>query len=245
MKKQTGRFNTGQSANKAVIGLIALLVALAFSLSVVLIVINRDSGHDSEYIGYANELRVLSQEIAKNASEAAGGKKEAFEQLERSRDDFARLWSFITQGNEETGLPPSDLPQTSSVQSLWDGVRQSADEIVSTRDAVLTLHEVAATLNETIPQLQVEYDDIVQILLDNEAPAEQVAMAQRQSLLAERIVRSVNNVLSGDEDAVIAADRFGRDAKLFGRVLEGQMEGNATMGITKVTNEDAAYGLEA
>ncbi|MEP3561723.1 MAG: methyl-accepting chemotaxis protein, partial [Marinobacter sp.] len=67
----------------------------------------------------------------------------------------------------------------------------------------------------------------------------------RQSLLAERIVRSVNNVLSGDEDAVIAADRFGRDASLFGRVLDGQLNGNPGMGISQVADEDAIYGLEA
>uniref|UniRef100_UPI0030D8FD0E methyl-accepting chemotaxis protein n=1 Tax=uncultured Marinobacter sp. TaxID=187379 RepID=UPI0030D8FD0E len=77
------------------------------------------------------------------------------------------------------------------------------------------------------------------------APADQVALAQRQSLLAERIARAVNNVLSGDEDAVIAADRFGRDATLFGRVLQGQTEGSAAMGISRVDDEEARYGLEA
>jgi twitching motility protein PilJ len=150
----------------------------------------------------------------------------------------------VIDGNPETGLPPSDLAQESGAQQTWQAVRDNADSILSTRDAVLGLHEVARTLNETIPQLQVEYDDIVQILLENDAPAEQIALAQRQSLLGERIVRSVNNVLSGDEDAVIAADRFGRDASLFGRVLDGQVNGNPAMGISQVNDDDALYGLE-
>ncbi|PHQ13750.1 chemotaxis protein [Marinobacter profundi] len=235
----------GQGGNKLIAGLIAGLIALTVLLVVVLFIINRDSQNDQAYIAHSAELRVLSQEIAKNATEAAGGTAEAFDQLRRSRDEFARLWGYVVDGNPETGLPASDLAASSPVQANWDAVRENADSILSTRDAVLGLHEVARTLNETIPQLQVEYDDIVQILLDNRAPAEQIALAQRQSLLAERIVRSVNNVLSGDEDAVIAADRFGRDASLFGRVLQGQMEGNAAMGIPKVNDEDAVYGLEA
>lgn len=245
MKNRAGRFSMGQGGNKLVAGLIAALIALTVLLVVVLFIINKDSQNDQEYIAHASELRVLSQEIAKNATEAAGGTAEAFDQLRRSRDEFQQLWSYVVDGNPETGLPPSEFARQSSVQANWDAVRENADSILSTRDAVLGLHEVARTLNETIPQLQVEYDDIVQILLDNNAPAEQVALAQRQSLLAERIVRSVNNVLSGDEDAVIAADRFGRDASLFGRVLEGQMNGNPAMGISRVDDEDAIYGLEA
>ncbi|TBW54863.1 chemotaxis protein [Marinobacter halodurans] len=245
MKKRAGRFNAGQGANKLVGGLIGALIVLTVLLVAVLFIINRDSRHDQEYIAHASELRVLSQEIAKNASEAAGGTPEAFDQLQSSRDQFAKLWGYLTEGHPETGLPPSDLAAKSGVQADWNAVRERADTIISTRKAVLGLHKVAQTLNENIPQLQVEYDDIVQILLDNNAPAEQVALAQRQSLLAERIVRSVNNVLSGDEDAVIAADRFGRDAKLFGRVLDGETNGNAAMGISKVKDDDARYGLDA
>ncbi|SFL89346.1 methyl-accepting chemotaxis protein [Marinobacter zhejiangensis] len=245
MKKRAGSISMGQGGNKTVVSLIAALIALTVLLVVVLFIINRDSQHDQEYITYASELRVLSQEIAKNATEAAGGTEEAFDQLRRSRDEFAQLWGYMVNGNEDTGLPDSELAADSGVQQKWDAVRANADSILSTREAVLGLHQVAQTLNETIPQLQVEYDDIVQILLDNGAPAEQISLAQRQSLLAERIVRSVNNVLSGDEDAVIAADRFGRDASLFGRVLQGQVEGNPAMGISRVNDEDAIYGLEA
>lgn len=84
---------------------------------------------------------------------------------------------------------------------------------------------------------------MVDILLENGAPADQVAVAQRQSLLAERILGSVNKVLAGDENSVQAADSFGRDASLFGRVLKGMQEGNAAMSISKVTNAEAVDRL--
>ncbi|MBB5319575.1 methyl-accepting chemotaxis protein [Marinobacter oulmenensis] len=233
----------GQGGNKLVAGLTAALIALTVLLVVVLFMINQNSQNDQEYIADTAEMRVLSQEIAKNATEAAGGTESAFAQLRRSRDEFQRLWSNVTEGNPETGLPASEMARNSGVQDRWEQVRENADVILSTREGVLGLHDVARNLNETIPQLQVEYEDIVQILLDNNAPASQIALAQRQSLLAERILRSVNAVLSGDEDAVIAADRFGRDASLFGRVLEGQLNGNQAMGIPQVTDEAALNAL--
>ncbi|MCP5163251.1 MAG: type IV pili methyl-accepting chemotaxis transducer N-terminal domain-containing protein [Hahellaceae bacterium] len=244
MKSKTGKLTTSQGSNNLTLGLGVVLVALLLFLTYVSFIIIRDSNYDREYTGYASDLRVLSQEISKNATEAAAGKTEAFDLLKRSRDEFEEKWRFTLQGNAKTGLPASEIAAASGVQNTWSEVKNSADQILSNQETVLNLHGIAETLAETIPKLQVEYDDIVQILLENDAPADQVAVAQRQSLLAERIVRSVNNVLTGDEDAVVAADRFGRDAKLFGRVLNGMVEGNTVMGISKVVDEDAMFGLE-
>src|SRR5690606_10054192 len=130
----------GQGGNKLIAGLIAALIALTVLLVVVLFIINKNSQNDQQYIAHASELRVLSQEIAKNATEAAGGTAEAFDQLRRSRDEFQRLWSFMTEGNPETGLPPSELASESGVQGTWNTVRENADSILTTRDAVMGLH---------------------------------------------------------------------------------------------------------
>lgn len=245
MKIMSGRFSSDQDNTGVIFWLgIALVLMLVF-LIVVSYFIGRDSRHDKDYSAYASDLRVLSQEVAKNATEAAAGKEEAFAQLKRSREDFEKLLGFIVNGNDETGLPPSTLPIDTGVTETWENVSRNADRIVENKETVLTLHQIAQTLNETIPQLQIEYEDVVSILLGNDAPADQISVAERQSLRAERIVRSVNNILSGDEDAAIAANRFGEDSRLFGRVMNSMFEGNPAMEISQVTDEDAIYGLEA
>lgn len=98
---------------------------------------------------------------------------------------------------------------------------------------------MALTLSDTVPQLQVEYDEIVEILLENGASADQISLAQRQPWLAERIMSNVSKVLRGGEDSIMAADTFGRDAKLFGRVLDGMLYGNQAMRISQVNDEEA------
>ena len=108
---------------------------------------------------------------------------------------------------------------------------------------MLSLHQVAATLAETVPQLQIESEKVVDSLLQRGAPASQVALAQRQSLLAERILGAVNTVLAGDETAVQAADAFGRDANRFGAVLNGMLNGNPGLRITQVEDPDARARL--
>lgn len=216
---------------------IVSFVVLLLAFIVITLFVSYEASKDKKYISYAGELRVLSQQIAKNATEAAAGKKEAFAQLKSARTNFEDRWNVLKNGGD--GLPPSSVEGIPELDKLWSDVRGSADRIIATEDTVLSLHEVAQTLSETIPQLQVEYDEVVEVLLDNGAPAEQVVVAQRQSWLAERIVRSVNKVLTGGDDAVMAADSFGRDANLFGRVLNGMIEGNPAMHIQPVTDPDA------
>src|SRR5690606_20705112 len=245
MKRKFGNLTLGSGTSRATMWLTGLLAILLIALILISFTINTDTNRDKQYMGYAGELRVLSQEIAKNASEAAAGKQSAVAQPRRSRDDFERYWNYLTLGNEAEHLPPTENAKMGDVQALWNEVKTSADQILSSKDTVIELHAVADTLNEKVPQIQLEYEDVVNILLDNGAPSDQISVAQRQSLLAERILGSVSKVLEGSADAVTAADRFGRDTSLFGRVLGGMMEGNAAMGISRVTNQDARYGLEA
>ena len=244
MQNRAGKFISAQSANRPIVGLIGLLGVLTIALVVVLFLINRNSSHDAQYIDYAGDLRVLSQEIAKNATEAAGGTEAAFDQLQSSRDRFNELWGYLQEGSPETGLPPLELTEQTEVQSLWTNVRTNADEILATRGAVLELHQLAGELNNIIPDLQVEYEDVVDILINTEAAPQQISLAQRQSLLAERIARSVNNILSGDEDAVVAANQFGQDAQRFGRVLNAQLRGDESMDVSALEDPDAQFVLE-
>jgi twitching motility protein PilJ len=240
MSANTGgqQVNVQRSSNTGL--MVLMFVSLAAFIGITAWV-TISANKDEQYIEHAGELRVLSQEIAKNAVEAAGGKPDAFGQLREARDKFDTRWGYLVNGSDD--LPAAPAAMSSGVQETWNTVKSDADQIIRSEEIILSVHEVAELLSETIPQLQVEYDEIVDILLESGAPADQVAVAQRQSWLAERIVRSVNKVLAGGEDAVMAADAFGRDASLFGRVLNGMIQGNIAMNISQVTNEEAVYAL--
>ncbi|WP_263143167.1 methyl-accepting chemotaxis protein [Pseudomonas sp. RIT-PI-AD] len=237
----------GMRSSTLIAGLFVVLIVSIVLLFANFAYINTQSNYDKEYISHSGELRVLSQRIAKNATEAAAGKAEAFALLKDARNDFEKRWGILVNGDEASGLPPAPeavRDEMGVVQQDWDSLRKNTDAILASEQTVLSLHQVAATLAETIPQLQVEYEEVVDILLESGAPAAQVSVAQRQSLLAERILGSVNKVLAGDQDSVQAADMFGRDASLFGRVLSAMIEGNAAMEITKVTDQEALERLQ-
>ena len=199
------------------------------------------------YSEYASELRVLSQRIAKNATESASGNKNAFELLQKSRNEFAQNWMLIRDGdpaNNLEGSPNIATEEISRVSKLWGNVSSNAKIILEGEVTVLDLHAVARKVNETIPQLQLEYNDVVEILIQSKASSTQIAKAQEQVWIAERIARSVNNVLAGGEEAVMAADNFGRDAQRFGKVLNGMIKGDRSLGIRPVRNSEALVYLK-
>ncbi|HTN31824.1 MAG TPA: methyl-accepting chemotaxis protein [Pseudomonas sp.] len=245
-KSNAGNMFTGMRSSSLIVSLFIGLIVTIVLLFANFTYLNVQAGYDTEYITHAGELRVLSQRIAKNATEAAAGKAEAFALLKDARNDFDRRWGYLTMGDLDTGLPMVSFdvaPQMDAVEKDWNRLRRDTDVILSSEQTVLSLHQVAATLSETIPQLQVEYEEVVDILLQSGAPSAQVAVAQRQSLLAERILGAVNKVLAGDEDSVQAADMFGRDASLFGRVLNAMLEGNRAMEIARVAEPEARERL--
>src|SRR5476649_1995907 len=238
-----------QAASRSRSQIIVLFIALIVFIMLLFAnfaYLNTQETYDKQYIGHAGELRVLSQRIAKNATEAAAGKAAAFKLLGDARNDFAQRWGYLKKGDTETGLPAAPnavRAEMRAVQTDWEALLRNTDAILASEQTVLSLHQVAATLAETVPQLQVEYEKVVEILLQRGAPAAQVAMAQRQSLLADRILGAVNTLLAGDETSSQAADAFGRDAALFGQVLNGMLQGNATLKITQVEDKDARARL--
>src|SRR3989344_8494008 len=246
IKMNANALLSGVRSNTLITGLFIVLIVSIVLLFANFAYVNTQADHDNEYIAHAGELRVLSQQIAKDAVEAATGTQEAFASLKQARNDSNQRWGYLSQGNDSIALPavPESLrAEVNAVEQDWSTLRKNSDAILASEQTVLSLHQVAATLAETIPQLQVEYEEVVDILLESGATAAQVSVAQRQSLLAERILGSVNKVLAGDEDSVQAADMFGRDASLFGRVLKAMIEGNAAMKITKVSDQEALERL--
>ncbi|OED44696.1 chemotaxis protein [Endozoicomonas sp. (ex Bugula neritina AB1)] len=240
-KKQNPSENSASRSIYASIALLAVAVVVmmgAFFLNDQQFILNKT------HIANAGELRVLSQQIATSSIEAAAGKEEAFPQLKSASDQFGMYLNSMTNAKlsatpfSENSSHPANL-QIESLNAAWVELQTEVNMILAAESIILSLHDVAATLSETVPQLQIEYDEVLEILLEADAPAEQIAMAQRQPWLAERILRNSSKVLVGGEDSIMAADGFGRDAKLFGRVLTGMLEGNAAMRIERIADDDA------
>lgn len=244
MKGTKAKSISGKAGNRVTIGGMILLVASLLTLAGAFIFISQENRLSQQLISKTGELRVLSQRLSTSSSEATEGKEEAYTLLREARNEFDTTFNELS--NLKVTISPymqaediSAVSQIKSIEASWSELKAEADNILAAEEAVLTLHKTAAMLNDTIPQLQVEYDEVIEILLESGASADQISMAQRQPWLAERIMANVAKVLRGEQDAIMAADAFGRNTTLFGRVLEGMLYGNQAMRINQVSDEEA------
>lgn len=228
----------------------------AFLLIVVLIALAVNAGYGFlesqnriQRTELASEMKVLSQQIATNASEAAQGTQSAFAELDAAAKQFSGNLRQLIDGESVTNLPPAPAAirtnELKALESLWREVEPQTQSILANQEVVNRMYANADELAEQIPTMQRQYDSVIDILLDNRADGEEVHQATRQKWLAERISSGMQKVLRGGEEAQIAAEDFGQDVDTFGVYLEGQLNGDALLEIRRVNNPEARSALES
>lgn len=246
MNNRPGNLMTILGTNRLLSSLLVVLLLVILAAVAVVVRVGSLAKYDAVFLDNASEIRVLSQEVAKYAAEASGGEEAAFDSLSRTKNTLAARWNEISEGNQD-GLPAlsEHAPSVdySELQNVWMSVSDSVDVIVESKDVILSLTETANTLTSSILEIQLEIDDVVSSLLRNGADSSQVALAQRQSWLAERMVRSIAKVLTGGEEAMIAAESFQQDSVAFKTALDGQRFGNPELNISRVPWASATESL--
>jgi twitching motility protein PilJ len=235
-----------QGTNKLIVTLSALLVLFILVMIGSFVYSTIQDNYDKEFIALAAEQRLLSQRLATYSIEAASGKEQAFVFLRKLRDDFDKTLQKMQEGNPEKGLPsaPASLQgELDAVSAEWRKYRKQINAILNGQEPISEVNEYVTYINEFIPQLLAFSDEVVGIFVKTNADPQQVYIASRQLMLTQRIENNLNRVLAGGEGAATAADRFGRDAALFGRVLEGMIAGDEDEGIKQVRNEEAVNKL--
>ncbi len=228
MKQNIGRTG-GVSVVRMMAYFVILLIAAIAALSFVINKVSKQETADREYISRIGDQKVLAQEIAKLANQAAQGELGAFSLLQQRSRRFDDLLNW------EADRTPRELTGTmQELQKFWAKYRKDVKTILQRRKVVSTMREHIQKINEQVPTLLALSDEVVSDMVDKGASPEQVYIATRQLMLTERISGNVNRVLSGGAEAVTAADRFGRDAALFGRVIEDMLSGNRNMKIQRI-----------
>ena len=216
--------------------LIILLVASLLGMGFFFVSSGNHARADQDYIRSLGSQKVYSQEIAKLASEASRGRTDAFAELQTKSREFDEL---ISMQMSKT----SEIPEVAALNTLWSNYYNNVNIILGSRKVVTDMREFISIINDQIPTLLAMSDEVVTTMTEQGAPPEQIYVATRQLMLIQRISTNVSSVLEGGEVAVTAADRFGRDAALFGQVIDDMLKGNSTRRIQKILNPNARSKL--
>jgi|TARA_Y100000310_G_scaffold324994_1_gene387757 twitching motility protein PilJ len=205
----------------------------------------RDTERDKERLQYANRIRVLSQQIAKDASAAAQGHASANAALESAVREFETHYGYLLDGNLETNLPnssPEIQVELQGINDSWIKIEESIENILGNRDALTDLRQISMDLAETVPAIQQENDKVVAWQLRAGASATQIWSIEKQAVLIERMHHSVDRVLEMGTSKQLV-ENYARDSQEFRDVLVGLLNGDRNLRLNAVKDANSIKSL--
>jgi len=225
--------------------IIALVIAFGFT-GVDFAMLTLRGREDTQATGLTTQIQVLSQQTAKLALEAADGNVDSFKELETNRNTIDAAIQRINKGDEKGGMKPyADNNATpagravSALSNAWGQLDADIGKILSNKALVVDSAQRATTLGRELPVLNSSMEQVVNILQQRGGSAEQTYTAARQMVLADRMIRRVQEVLQGGDASQPAADGLARDGQLYGSVLKGLLEGNTEVGVRSMGDANA------
>ena len=236
MKESTGK---GSSFRRLIIVLgFACIMVGAYSA----IEVSSQVKNDQSNVQSIANLRVNALRITQLAEDASAANDEAFDSLSNLNSQMTQSWRRLQKRLYDQG--EISRSQVQSVADSWSAVSDKLKLLGDNRETVLFVSRVASELNSKLPQVQDNSGQVVDVLITQSAPAGQIAIAQEQLWLVERIGRNIDKMISGSGDANVAADQFKSDSNVFRDTLDSMKNGNFILGITKVTDKEAIASID-
>lgn len=222
-----------------------LLLSMAFVAATFYRLIG-NAKNEQEWVALATDVQVSSQQLAKSAGEAASGNLEAFAELSISYQRITTAMSSLQNGAPASDLPPApeDVEQEmASLSTTWSRMSVNASSITERESLLFSMAEASDQFYSLAPKIQKSTDQVVRHLTGSGAPNQQVFAASRQLVLADRMLRHLTEILQGGSNAVNSANSLKGEIDLFSQALSALLNGNTSLGITQVRNQQALASL--
>ena len=227
--------NPATSSNKLLVVFVVVALALIVILAWNFFQVGQSAVNDEQFLSSIREQALLSQSLAKNATAAVGGDRDAFRTLANGRDRFdslaQQLASFpgLTRAvNDEIGL----------LQTNWQTARESLNVVLQARDSISVAHQQIQSVNDTFPGLFAAMTDVAEKLSQRNGSRAYLYHLNRQSLFGQRLQKDLDILVGGGTDIQSAADRIEGDAAYFGRVMRAFFDGDPEFGLSPTTDQE-------
>ena len=234
--EQTGLF---YALTALLIGLLAF-VALTFYLIV------RESRNEQEWVALATDVQVVTQQLAKSASEAASGVFDAFFALGDARGIVEDDIKALRDGDALKRLPavPGRVEDSlRAVDNTWQNINVASLTILDRETTILELADSSERFVNLIPQIQTLTDRAMRELTSSNAPSQQIFVAGRLLVVSDRILRHLQAMLDGGQSAVAAGQQFRDEIQFFEEMLDALLRGSQSARVSQVRNVDALNAL--
>ncbi len=198
---------------------LGILMALFVIFTVVVIYVDASiSAHASQHIGKAADMQVQSQRMARVAPLALQGSPDALKDLQDSRDQIDLDLLALMNGDPANGVSaagPDQMPQLQLVSEKWKSSQAAASVLVAQRKVLQAFGDLAQKITETEPRMQDLAESVLNLKLQQGAPARESAAAGQLVAATRGIEQSANAIIGGNTPGAEAALALARDINQF------------------------------
>ncbi len=202
----------------------------------------RRAGDDADFFARLDQQVLLALQVTRMTARAASDPDVSLELLRNRHRNARTLLENLYPPRPPLGLwpAPEDIEaRLSQLDKEWAHLGNELEAIAARQTAHDELDRALTRFQGVATRMLVTSDDLVVAMTAADESPEQLRVAARQLMLIQRMLVNGERLIRGGKGRLTAADRFGRDAVLFGNVNNGLLNGNPELGIEAVTDEAA------
>ena len=212
--------------------LVTVLLLLVIALGVLIYLQTRQASHSTSYLYASGEMRMLSEQTAKDGQLSLQGDPAAFAELRAGRDNFQRMLDAVTNGGlidatvASSAVPPSPAAfseRLATLASIWAKTDKDTALLLAQEKNLTTLSQSVNTINDKNALLLDITEQVAALKLQGGASAREIATANRLVMLTQRIAKNANALLVADAIDPEVAFLLGKDTNGFREIL-GQLK---------------------
>ncbi len=194
------------------------------------------------------ELVMHSQRLGKAAPNAIQGNRDAFRQLDQSRNAISESLRILSDGGTWQGseLPAADealAKKLASIRHAWLASDRAAAELLAREKQLVGFRTTLQSLNKISPVLLELAEQIATLNAQNGASPREIAAAGQLVMLTQRMGKNANEFLTPEGINQDTAFLLGRDANTFRDIISGFLEGSAVLRLPMTSHTDARARL--
>ncbi len=213
--------------------LLMVMLAAAALFIVTAFVAFQASSLNGERRATSTEMQMLSQRIARAATQAVQGKPDAFPILKDAYTKFDSNLSKLAANdffNSLVGVNPDQL--INAVKATWqqsfgpNPAHPTVDTILQQEKSLINIGKSIVTINNNDALLLGNTQQLAEMLGESGGTAREINYAHQLSMLSQRMAKNANTIFSGDLINLEVVTLLGVDVVLFKDIVTAFSEGN-------------------
>jgi twitching motility protein PilJ len=204
--------------------LVILLIIAVILVGLGLAVTLRVASTSAKLLDTAGDAMTQSQLVAKSISAAILGSNSAFGELKAGAATLNANMQALGGGG--SGTAGSGLAQ---IQPLVNSTVNNAQSVVKLEPVLTQTNKALRTVNRQSDSLLETTETISSLMLQEAAPAANIAAASQLNMLTQRIGKSANEFLSFDGVSPEAVFALGKDLNTFNDLSKGLLNGDPNL----------------